>query len=142
MPSGATDRLAEVPPQALAIVTEARRAVFSTVDDGGEPHSVPVTFALVDGELVTAIDQKPKSTRRPARLLYAQRRGVATLLFDRWDEAWDRLGWVMVTGRVRVMPPGWGRDELAARYPQYEDDPPAGESIVITPVRVRWWTWE
>lgn len=116
--------------------------MLATTASDGSPRAVPVCFAIVNGEVVTAVDQKPKSTRRPARLVNAQRAGTATLLFDRWDEDWTRLGWVMVTGRARIEPPGWGRDELIARYPQYGTDPPLGESLVVMPSSVRWWTWE
>jgi PPOX class probable F420-dependent enzyme len=107
----------------------------------GYPHAVPVCFAVVGGDVVTAIDQKPKSGRRLARLRNVEERGAATLLFDRWDEDWRRLGWVMIGGGARIEPPGTAAGELSARYAQYRDDPPAGESIVVSPHRIRWWTW-
>jgi hypothetical protein len=62
------------------------------------------------------------------------------VLFDRWDEDWTRLGWVMVKGvasveSARLVP------ALLDRYPQYERQP-SGPVIVVEARRVRWWTWE
>lgn len=119
----------------------ARRGVLTTIDRSGAPHAVPVCFAVVGRELVTAIDHKPKSARRPARLGNIERNPAAAMLFDRWDEDWHRLGWVLVRGLARVEAPGTGRAELVARYPQYAATPPAGDVIVLSPARVTWWLW-
>jgi PPOX class probable F420-dependent enzyme len=116
--------------------------VLATIDAAGRPHAVPVCFAIVAGEVVTAIDQKPKSTTRPARLVNVERAGTATMMFDRWDEDWTRLGWVMVRGRARVEPPGTAPDELVDRYSQYRESRPAGNVIVVTPDDIVWWTYE
>ncbi|HYZ46435.1 MAG TPA: TIGR03668 family PPOX class F420-dependent oxidoreductase, partial [Actinomycetota bacterium] len=39
-------------------------------------------------------------------------------------------------------PPGSASAELLERYPQYRDDPPAGQVIALTPERILWWLWE
>lgn len=142
MPGGRCRSLAGLAPPARAIVEDARRAVLATIDAAGRPHAVPVCFAIVDGEVVTAIDQKPKSTIRPARLVNVERAGTATMMFDRWDEDWTRLGWVMVRGRARVEPPGTAPDELVDRYSQYRESRPEGNVIVVTPHDIVWWTYE
>ena len=106
MTPGATCRsLDDVPAQARAIVDGARRAVLSTVASDGRPHAVPVCFALSSAGIVTAIDHKPKTTASPARLRNVEVRRFATVLFDRYDDDWSKLGWVMVRGIARVDEP-------------------------------------
>lgn len=139
MPSGSCARLSELPPPARAIVDAARRAVLVTLGDDGAPHAVPVCFALRGDDVVTAVDDKPKRTRDLARVRNVRRDPRATLLFDRWDEDWARLGWVMVTARARVEPPGAAAGVLAARYAQYRERPPAGDVLACAPERVLWW---
>ena len=140
MSSGTCRRLEELPPRALSLVQAARRAVLATLDERGSPHVVPVCFATRRGELVTAVDQKPKSRERElARVANVRRTPAATLLVDRWDEDWRQLGWVMFRGAARVDSPGSATAELLERYPQYRDDPPAGEVIALRPARVLWW---
>lgn len=124
-----------------AIIEGARRAALATIGDDGRPHLVPVCFAIVGGEIVSAVDQKPKSGRELARVRNVRARASATLLLDRWDEDWTRLGWVMVAGAARISPPGFGVSELSARYEQYEEQPPLGDVIVIRPDSIRWWMW-
>jgi PPOX class probable F420-dependent enzyme len=116
--------------------------VLATVDGVGRAHAVPVCFAVRTGELVTAVDHKPKSGSKLARISNIERSGRATFLMDRWSEDWRRLGWVMVRGSARLDPPGSADAELAARYEQYRDTPPRGPVIVVRPERISWWTWE
>jgi PPOX class probable F420-dependent enzyme len=142
MASGACSELSALPKSANDIVTSARRAVLATVDAQGRPHAVPVCFALRSGELVTAIDHKPKSGRRLARVANIEANPNASLVFDRWSEDWRRLGWVMVRGTARIDAPGSADAELAARYEQYRASPPRGEVISVRPERILWWTFE
>ena len=116
--------------------------MLATVGGDGMPHAVPVCFALWDEEIATAIDYKPKSGRRLARLVNVEASRQASFLFDRWSEDWRRLAWVMARGPARVEAPGCAARELAARYPQYAETPPQGPVIVVRPQRVLWWTWE
>jgi PPOX class probable F420-dependent enzyme len=103
---------------------------------------VPVCFALRLGEIVIAVDQKPKRAgREPARVRNVRRRGDATLLVDRWDEDWTKLAWVMARGSARIDPPGSATAALVERYPQYRADPPRGDVIALRPERILWWTW-
>jgi PPOX class probable F420-dependent enzyme len=141
MPSGSVGRLRDLPIELRSVIDGARRAVLTTVDADG-PHSVPVCFAVLGQELVTAIDHKPKAAGTPARLRNVRDDPAVTLLIDRWDEDWERLAWVMVRGRARIEPPGTGSDALLARYPQYGERPPSGDAIVIAPHRILWWAWE
>lgn len=141
MPSGSCRTLAGLPAHARAIVDGARRAVLATIGPDGAPRAVPITFALRGTDIVSAIDHKPKRARPPARLANIAARPAVAVLFDRYDEDWTRLGWVMVRGRARIEPPGSAGAELGARYPQYAGRPPAGEVIAVTPEAISWWSW-
>lgn len=125
--------------EALGVVRRARRAVLTTIDDEGRPHAVPICFAVSAGDIVTPIDHKPKTTTALARVRHIEQRSFATVLFDRYNDDWSQLGWVMVRGRARLGEAGIAREELAARYSQYRDRPPHGEAIVIEPERISWW---
>ncbi len=141
MGSGRCTRFAELPAEVQVIVTDARRATFGSIDERGRPHLVPITFALRNGELVSAIDHKPKTTTALARLRNIARNPEVTVLIDRYDEQWIRLGWVMVRGAARIDAPGSATKALSARYPQYRSFPPVGEVITVTPRSIVWWTW-
>lgn len=141
MASGRAASLEELPAVAAAIVREARRAVLATIDSKGRSHVLPIGFAIVEGRILSAIDGKPKSGHRLARLANIDRNPIVTVTFDRWDEDWTRLGWVMVRGRATIEAPGTGRDALMARYPQYRDNAPAGEVIAVIPEDILWWAW-
>jgi PPOX class probable F420-dependent enzyme len=141
MPAGTCRRLEDLPPSARSILEDARRAVLATVDAGGAPHAVPITFAVVAGNIVTAVDDKPKSGRELRRLRNIRSDPAVTVLADRWSEQWEQLGWIMIVGRARIEPPGTEIEHLVARYPQYEARPPSGEVVVIAPELVRWWLY-
>jgi PPOX class probable F420-dependent enzyme len=141
MASGACSDLSQMPADVRAIVSEARRAVLATVDGRGRPHAVPVGFALRGADVVTAVDQKPKGDRELTRVANLRAHPDATMVMDRWDEDWRRLGWVMIRGVARIAAPGSATDELLERYPQYRNDPPRGVVIVLHPERIMWWMW-
>ena len=123
------------------VVNGCRRATLSTVAPDGTVAAVPVCFALTAGRVVTAIDHKPKSTREPARVRNIRREPRVTLLFDRWDEQWTRLGWVMLKGLASIERAA-DTSVLIERYPQYREKPPAGPFIVVEPQAITWWSWE
>lgn len=123
----------------------ARSAHLATTGADLLPHVVPVTFALVDGEIAIAIDQKPKSTYDLRRLRNIAENPHVALLCDEYDEDWTRLWWVRVDGTAEVLRGGPRRAEaleaLVARYPQYAADPPRGPVIEITPQRWSGWAY-
>lgn len=141
MTSGFCHSLADAPREVAEVLDEARRAVLVTTAPAGTPRPVPVCFAVRGGEIVTAVDHKPKSGHTLARIADVRRTRRAVLLVDRWDEDWTRLAWVRIEGRVRLDTPGSADAALAARYPQYATIPPAGDVIALVPERVVWWTW-
>ncbi|HEY2281070.1 MAG TPA: TIGR03668 family PPOX class F420-dependent oxidoreductase [Streptosporangiaceae bacterium] len=119
----------------------ARVARLATVSASGQPHLVPVTFA-VDGDLVyIAVDHKPKTTTRLRRLANIAANPQVTLLADHYADDWDQLWWARADGRADVLtaPADIAAPValLAARYSQYQAIRPAGPVIAIT---VTTWT--
>lgn len=118
-----------------------RVARLATLAPDGAPRLVPVCFALEGDRIVTAIDGKPKSTRRLARLAAVAREPRVSLLVDEWSEDWTRLWWVRADGEARVSDlDAASLRRLAAKYPQYEADPPAGPMIEIAVSRWTGWS--
>ncbi|MGP3984729.1 TIGR03668 family PPOX class F420-dependent oxidoreductase [Streptomyces sp. KR80] len=131
----------------------SRVARLATADEGGRPHLVPVTFALHDGVIVTAVDRKPKRTQRLKRLGNIAANPAVCLLADEYDEDWDRLWWVRMDGEARLLPPALAGEEasgaaaeyrhaialLCEKYPQYRHRPPDGTVVLIAVRRWRGW---
>jgi PPOX class probable F420-dependent enzyme len=128
MASSAT--LDELPAWARALIADARVGHLGMVDDRGRPRVLPVTFAVVDASVWSAVDDKPKrrSGEALARVRWLRARPAATLTVDRYDEDWTKLAWVQLLGETHVVDPA-GRGDvleaLAERYPHYRSRPPA-----------------
>lgn len=124
-------------------VESARVARLATAGPDGQPHVVPVCFAL-DGDVVySAVDAKPKSTRALKRLANVERNPRVSLLVDHYEEDWRNLWWVRLDGKGTVLSSGpefeRGLRLLAAKYRQYLASPPPGPVLVV---RVeRWSSW-
>ena len=142
-------------PDEYAFIERARVAALATVDGEGRPHAVPVCFALSDGSdpsregvdpsnpdadgdggtgtndgndarIVSAIDEKPKTTRALQRVRNIETNPHVTLLVDRYREDWSRLAWVQIRGRARIVEPDASVHDAAvsaleAKYDQYAD---------------------
>ena len=117
-------------PRELAFLVAARRAILATIDPDGRPRMVPVGFivdAVGDGlRVLTPLDDKPKAVgdkRALARVRDIRARPAVSVLVDRWDEDWSKLGWLRLNGRAALLEPGGlSRDaveRLRAKYPQY-----------------------
>ena len=124
-------------------VTDARVARLATTRPDGRPHVVPITFALEGETIVTAIDQKPKTTARLQRLENINSVPSVSVLVDHYDYDWSRLWWVRADGTARVTAGGgeWqeGIEQLTRKYPQYREEAPRGPLIVISVDR--WTSW-
>ena len=92
------------PEERRSRLAAARVARLATVSADGEPHVVPVAFVLVDDVVYTAIDAKPKTTRRLRRLADVEATGRASVLVDVYDEDWSALWWVRADGAAEVLP--------------------------------------
>jgi PPOX class probable F420-dependent enzyme len=112
-------------------LASAERAFLATTGEDLQPHIVPITFALDGDELITAIDHKPKSTTALRRLHNIAWNPRVALLCDQYDADWSKLWWVRADGHARVVPQT-PVEPLAAKYPQYRQNPPAGPFIVVT----------
>jgi len=82
-----------------------------------------VFFVLFKDTVYITIDQKPKQAGRPLKRL----RNIAdnprmAIVFNRYDEDWRRLAWVMLHGRAEILADGAEHDRaqvlLRQRYPQ------------------------
>ncbi|MGH3866245.1 MAG: TIGR03668 family PPOX class F420-dependent oxidoreductase [Pseudonocardiaceae bacterium] len=117
--------------EALDRFQSARVAHLATVNAAGQPHLVPVTFALWSAIVVIATDHKPKTTTNLRRRRNIQETGRVSLLTDDYDDHdWSRLWWVRVDGTARLVDDEQERAEairrLCDKYRQYRAIPPAG----------------
>ncbi len=100
----------------------ARVARLATVSRDGRPHVVPICFVLDGDVLYTAVDDKPKRTRRLKRLENIEANPRVEVLIDHYEEDWSRLWWVRLRGTARVVEQDPHAVELLrAKYPQYRD---------------------
>jgi PPOX class probable F420-dependent enzyme len=115
-------------------------ARLATVDPSGAPHLVPIVFALTGDVIHSAVDAKPKRTRRLRRLANIAANPRVSVLADHYEDDWSRLWWVRADGVARVLDESpAGLAALVARYPQYRESPPAGPFLEITVER--WSAW-
>jgi len=130
--------------RAWRLLSAARVARLATVTAAGTPHIVPITFAVHDGVVYTAVDAKPKSTRLLRRLDNIRLHPAVAVLADHYEDDWAALWWVRADGHASVLDgPGQMAGPIAAlaeRYPQYRDLPPAGPVIAVTIERLTGWT--
>jgi PPOX class probable F420-dependent enzyme len=106
-----------------AFLLRRRIGHFATADVRGTPSVVPVCFALDEDILYTALDDKPKRTRRLRRIRNLEANSRAAFVADHYDEDWSMLGWVMIRGAADLLESGGkfehGCDLLRRRYVQY-----------------------
>ena len=108
---------------------------LATASASGQPHAVPVTFALVEGRVVIGIDEKPKSTPALKRLRNIGENSRVSLLWDRYEQDWRQLWWARADGVASIERSGsfWERSwaALNEKYPQYERRTHEGPIIVV-----------
>src|SRR3954466_3165369 len=91
--------------EARDAVTGARVARLATVTKTGRTDLVPITFALDEDRLVTAIDHKPKTTTQLKRLENIRTTPEVSVLVDEYDdEDWSQLWWVRLRGLATIVP--------------------------------------
>ncbi len=127
-------------------VRGARVARMATSSADGKPHVVPVCFELVRGRVCVGLDAKPKSVgalglRRVKNILENPR---ASLVVDRYDEDWSRLGYVLIDADATLDMPETERAEairaLRRKYPQYAELLPDDALVIrLTPLRAVGW---
>jgi PPOX class probable F420-dependent enzyme len=123
---------------------EARVARLATVSGDGQPHLVPVVFAVQEDTVLLAVDAKPKRHRDLKRLRNIADHPRVALLVDRYEDDWDALWWVRADGTATVTDTetvlARVRDALGARYPQHREQPPEGPAITVAVTRWSGWS--
>lgn len=131
-----------LPAWARELLENERVARLSFHDSQDHPRVLPVTFALAEDAVWSAIDRKPKRSAEPARVRRLRRDPRASLLVDVYDDDWERLRWVQILGRVEIIEAA-GQDAalaaLAAKYPQYEREQPPGPLLRLDVGRAVCW---
>jgi PPOX class probable F420-dependent enzyme len=131
-----------LPAWARELVITAPVARLGLLDERDRPRVLPVTFAVFEDALWSAIDRKPKRSAEPARVRRLRRRPEATLLVDAYFDDWSRLEWVELSGDVSILEAaeaGAALDALAAKYSQYRAEPPPGPLLRLAPERFACW---
>jgi PPOX class probable F420-dependent enzyme len=119
----------------LRLLEEARRAVLTTIDGrDGRPQPVPICFVAIQLPdrpltLYSPLDEKPKSSADPRRLLRVRNLESdprAAILVDRWDEDWSRLAWLRLDVEGGLLEPGEeghaaAVEALRVKHPHYRD---------------------
>jgi PPOX class probable F420-dependent enzyme len=127
-----------------ALVAAAPVGRLATIDSEGRPHLVPLCFVLEGNRLYSAVDEKPKRTKRLKRLENIRLHPTVAVLVDHYDEDWSRLWWVRLRGEARVLEDGPERDAALAllldKYEQYRAEPPTGPVIAVEIREWREWS--
>lgn len=130
-------------PSAATRFAQARVARLATVTADLIPHLVPVVFASVGDTIYTAVDGKPKSTRRLRRLENIAAHPSVSLLVDHYDEDWTTLWWVRADGTATIHDGDEemrsGLSALRRKYTQYGSVALTGPLIAIAVTR--WTAW-
>ncbi len=130
-----------------AFILAQRVAHLATSDTDGHPHVVPVCYAFDGQRFYTPLDEKPKrvNERELRRVRNIEARHEATLLIDRYEDDWSRLGFVQIHGQAHLLTADDPRHATALRllrerYPQYRGMPlESHRVIVLMPESVSSW---
>jgi len=125
-------------------ISEMPVARLATVDAACRPHLVSICF-VVDGDTIYfAVDAKPKRTSDLKRLRNIAANPAVSVLFDHYEDDWNRLWWVRVDGAAHVVDDaaeaGRAIDLLVGRYAQYERARPGGPVVAISIERMSGWS--
>src|SRR3954447_16678402 len=114
-----------VSPEQAAFLDRQRSGRLATVDPHGQPHVVPICYALLDGIVYTPIDEKPKTAdpRSLRRIRNILENPKVCLVVDHYeDEDWSRLAWLQVRGEASLVEDAAERERalavLRTRYRQ------------------------
>ena len=124
----------------------ARIGHLATADESGAPHVIPVCFVLDGDAIYSVLDQKPKRTslNRLRRVRNIVANSQIALVVDHYEEAWDRLWYILIRGRAELLVDGEERVRaiglLRQKYDQYQDmDIDANPVIkIVTAGTVAW----
>jgi PPOX class probable F420-dependent enzyme len=128
--------------QARERFASARVARLASVSADGNPHAVPIVFAVAGDVLYTAVDAKPKTTAALRRLANIAANPRVSVLADHYADDWTQLWWVRVDGAARIAEGDEAQVAirlLRERYPQYVEQPPPGPVLAIDVERWSGW---
>ena len=98
-------------------------AHLATADAAGDPHVVPICYAVDADAFYFVVDEKRKSTKRLKRIRNLEQNPRAAIVIDDYDDAWERLAYLLVRGAAALVddPAEYDRvvDILRRRYPPY-----------------------
>ena len=130
----------------LQILGSWRVARLATSDARGVPSVVPICFAFDGHHIYSVLDKKPKTVQpnKLKRVLNILSNPQASLVLDHYDEEWDSLWYILVTGTAEIIYEGTGQQDavmlLRKKYEQYREmDIEDSPVIRITPRRVATW---
>jgi PPOX class probable F420-dependent enzyme len=126
-------------------VGEARVGRIASVTPDGTPHVVPFVFAVEDDTLYSSVDAKPKKGPDLQRIRNIRANPTVQVVVDHYEEPWEPIWWVRLTGRAEVLEDGPERERalalLQGKYPEYEEMPPQGTVIAVRIERWRGWSY-
>jgi PPOX class probable F420-dependent enzyme len=136
--------LEKLPEWAMEMLARSRHGHLGLLDTGSHPRVLPVTYALYEDALYSAVDEKPKQVppREIARVRFLRRRPQAALTVDRYDDDWRELAWVQVLGKIEILEVHGSLGAVQAleqKYPQYRGEPPPGPLLKLVPERALCW---
>jgi PPOX class probable F420-dependent enzyme len=137
-----------ISPEQAAFLEAHRSGRLATVDPHGQPHAVPICYALLNGILYTPIDEKPKTgdPRELRRIRNILANPKVCLVVDHYeDDDWSRLAWLQVRGMASLVEDASERTRalaaLRARYQQYQSMALEELPLLrITPTRLVDWS--
>jgi PPOX class probable F420-dependent enzyme len=137
-------KLVGLPGWAETMLATERVARLAFADEDGKPRVLPVTYAVADGAVWSAIDAKPKRAAEPARVRWLRQRPQAALVVDHYSDDWNELAWVQLLGSVAVLDADDGAAApglaaLTGKYGQYVSEPPPGPVLRLDVERALCW---
>jgi len=135
-------------PEVLSFVRMARVARLATASAEAIPHAVPLCFCFDSSNFYFVVDEKPKRQRglKLKRMRNIGANPQVALLIDQYEEDWNQLAYVLITGRAQIVEDQEEYMEalrhLRDKYLQYRAMPLSRESnpmVRIEPVAVHAW---
>jgi len=134
------------PPSIETLLRRQRVGRLATVDTRGRPAVIPFCFVYDGKVFYSPLDEKPKGVA-PDKL--RRTRNIVThpevaFVLDHYEEDWDRLWFILVRGRARIVRSGKEHVRAVAllrrKYPQYRWMQLENRPVIrIAPWKVRHW---
>ena len=126
-----------------AAFENATVARLATIDSDDRPNVVPICFVVREASLYSAVDHKPKRSRKLKRLVNIATHPAVSVIVDHYADDWTQLWWMVAEGRAEIVSDAaeatLAVDLLRAKYAQYRAAPPAGAVVAL---RIdRWHGW-